>query len=218
VRPARAPLVALLVASGTAFAAGGHHAVDDAALLEPSQCELETWASHSRDERLAHGGASCRAGAVELGLGFERSLQGPGATRSATAQVKVAGEFGGGFSAGASLSPFTRTGANRESGATLLLLATRSGARWAAHLNAGMDFVRHAGSAARAGAALEWTASPAWAAVGEWYLERGNRFARAGLRWKPSDAWDVDISRTAALGGDSAPLWTLGANFRFQRR
>ena len=36
-------LACLLGLTGHAYAAGGHHAVEDAALLEPGQCQVEFW-------------------------------------------------------------------------------------------------------------------------------------------------------------------------------
>ena len=37
-------LPALALAAAGARAAGGHHAVDDAVMIEPGLCEFETWA------------------------------------------------------------------------------------------------------------------------------------------------------------------------------
>ena len=38
--------IASLVAMA-ARAAGGHHSVDDATILDPGQCQLETWFEHA---------------------------------------------------------------------------------------------------------------------------------------------------------------------------
>ncbi|MDB5847914.1 MAG: hypothetical protein JWP29_1666, partial [Rhodoferax sp.] len=46
----KASLVLLggLAAGAGALAAGGHHAVDDAAILDAGQCELESWLASAR--------------------------------------------------------------------------------------------------------------------------------------------------------------------------
>jgi hypothetical protein len=55
---------ASLMAAQAAFAAGGHHAVDDANILEPGQCEQEDWFSRERGgTRIFHAGLNCGVGA-----------------------------------------------------------------------------------------------------------------------------------------------------------
>ena len=50
-------------ACGSALAAGGHHAVDDAAILSRGECEGETWFSgEAGGRRLLHAGTNCRVG------------------------------------------------------------------------------------------------------------------------------------------------------------
>src|SRR3954447_16160664 len=68
-------VASLWAASG--HAAGGHFAVDDAAILEVGTCLLETWwerADHAGS--LLHLGPACRVGPVELALNADR-LQPP---------------------------------------------------------------------------------------------------------------------------------------------
>ncbi len=78
-RPVRQHLgaaAALLgIALQEAHAAGGHHAVDDATILEPGQCQVETWADRERGSgrTLVHLGPACRIGPVELGLNLDRT-------------------------------------------------------------------------------------------------------------------------------------------------
>ena len=45
-RLALGTLVALIANASPVRAAGGHHAVDDAAMLDPGQCQIETWFDH----------------------------------------------------------------------------------------------------------------------------------------------------------------------------
>ena len=64
--------LACLLAS-PAHAAGGHHSIDDATILDPGQCQVETWFERTRDgaARVWHLGPACRVGAVELGLNVD---------------------------------------------------------------------------------------------------------------------------------------------------
>ena len=107
-------LAALLLCAGSAQGAGGHHAVDDAIVLDPGQCELETW--WEREDKstrtLLHAGPACRVGAVELGLILNRTRQdGDGTTTDAGVQVKWVHNIGDAWHAGVVLG---LTGQNRS--------------------------------------------------------------------------------------------------------
>ena len=57
----------LTLAAAFAQAAGGHHAVDDAEIVEPGRCELEGWHERSSGSgRLLHTEVACRVEPVEL--------------------------------------------------------------------------------------------------------------------------------------------------------
>ena len=60
-----------------AHAAGGHHAVDDAALLDVGKCKVEGWLERETGgtRTLAHAGAGCRVGPVELGLNLDKCCE-----------------------------------------------------------------------------------------------------------------------------------------------
>ena len=71
-----ARLAALLCCGAAAHgqAVAGHFAVDDAALLEAGQCQLDTWVEREGSARsLLHVGPACRIGPVELGLNADRT-------------------------------------------------------------------------------------------------------------------------------------------------
>ena len=71
----RATAAVLGFALQEAHAAGGHHAVDDAAILEPGECQVETWADRERggDRTLVHVGPACRIGPLEIGVNLDRT-------------------------------------------------------------------------------------------------------------------------------------------------
>ncbi len=218
--PAMAGMAAL-VAATPALAAGGHHAVDDAAILGPGQCEVETWASRavatSRDH-LAHLGAACHAAGVELGAASEYSRE-PG-TGSATvhgAQLKWATQAVPGLSLGvtAGSSWQARTRPRERTTSAVGLLTWQASQGLALHVNWGRDWIRPAADErtrqARAGLAVDWAVRPGWVVTGERFYQQGGHFARVGVRRQVGEHWSLDLSRVGRLGGDSSgSAWTLG--------
>jgi len=212
-RLARTLVVSLGLLSGAAFAAGGHHALDDAAILEPDTCEAESWLTRSRGgQRLLHAGGACRVGPVELGASAEHARQAGAGETGYVLQAKWAAQLGPGFSAGLSLASGWRAQVRpRHQGATLVALAT-----WAAredvafHLNLGRDFNHAGGDENRWGVSVEWTPRENWSLTAERYAEQQSHFLRAGLRWAASDAWTFDISRAHRLRGPGEAAWTVG--------
>jgi hypothetical protein len=213
-------LAAALLAGGAAWAAGGHHAVDDAAILEPGNCKLESWFARAHGgERLLHAGGGCRVGPVELNAAGEYARPDGGSETGSALQAKWATELAPGFSAGLSLATGWQAHARpRYQGSTLAALFT-----WAArddlalHLNLGRDFVHRDRDENRAGVSVEWTARPGWSLVAERYREQATHFMRAGARWAFTEGWNVDLSRAQRLNGPGASNWTLGALWQFQR-
>jgi hypothetical protein len=216
----RATFVAALAVAPCAWAAGGHHGVDDASLMDTGQCELESWFTRERGGKLVHSGLDCRVGPVEIGalLEYQRAQ---GASRTGQGvQVKWAREFGGGFSVGAS------AGANWEAhqrpryqGTTVsTLFSWVANDKLSLHANIGRDFLRGQPDVPRSGVSVEWFPfSPSWRLEVERYVEDETQFARGGLRWLASDRWTVDLSRAQSLRGPRPSNWTLGATFAFAR-
>lgn len=217
--PTPSPLRAALLAAamsvpGAAFAAGGHHGVDDAAILQRGDCEGESWFTRARGgERLLHAGVQCRVGPVELGAGAEHARGGGEASQTGWGlEVKWAREVADGLSLGASVAPGWQARVRpRYQGTTVLGLATWTPAdAWAFHANAGREFAHHGPSAARYGVAAEWTPRPGWSLVAERYREERTHFARAGVRWEAGRTWTIDLSRAQRLAGPVPSNWTLG--------
>jgi hypothetical protein len=211
---ARAALgLALAMTGGAAWAAGGHHAVDDAAILEPGQCEAEGWFGRSRGgEKALHVGAGCRVGPVELGVaGDYARFEGESST-GWSAQAKWAHEIAPGFSAGLALAGGWQARARpRYQGVTLTALAT-----WipredmALHLNLGRDFVHREADLNRSGLSFEWQPRAGWTLMAERYVEERTHFVRAGIRWAINEHWSVDASRAHRLRGPGESNWTVG--------
>jgi hypothetical protein len=202
-------------------AAGGHHAVDDAALLEPGQCQLETWWDRESGgaRTLLHAGPACRVGPVEVGLNFDRvRLGGAGTTSTAGAQVKWARSVRDGWSAGVVFGIGAQDRSPGYLGSTLLVPVTwQTTETLLTHLNVGRDFRNGHPGSNRAGLALEWSPLTAWSFVAERFRESGTNFWRAGARWSFHPSMSLDFSRARGLGGSAPAWWTLGLTWVFDR-
>lgn len=213
----RAVLVATAIAfNGACLAAGGHHAVDDAAILETRECELEHWLTRAQGASgLAHSGFSCGIGGVEIGVAGEYA-RAAGASQTAWGlQAKTAYDVNDTLSIGAALTSGWQARARpRHTTTTLLLMASwKARPDVALHVNVGRDFLRGAGNSARAGVAAEWSPSKNWMLLVEGYGEQDARFVRAGVRWQV-EQWQVDVSRANVISGVGTSAWTLGLTFR----
>lgn len=220
-RIAAGPVLLLLAGMGAAHAAGGHHAVDDAAILEPGQCELEGWSTRAQaGERLLHAGAACRVGPLELGAAAEHARFAGASQTGWGLEGKWAAELFEGLRIGAKAGPAWATHVRpRYQGANASALATwQPRENLALHLNLGRDFVHHGEDQSRYGASVEWSPASAWSLVGERYKEEATHFVRAGVRWLAGGNWSVDLSRARRLSGPAPSTWTLGATFVLDRR
>ena len=224
-RPALLRQVSLLLACAaiitTAHAAGGHHAVDDANMLDEGQCKLELWAERETggSRALVHAGPGCRVGPVELDLNVERQkFSGLTAATTFSPQVKwvtsLNDQLNIGLVAGSSFS----SQSPRYTGSTLYIpLTWHASDALLAHVNWGRDFQRGAPGQARGGVALEWAASVEWSFVVERFFQAGASSARVGARWALAPGVSLDIGRASTLR-PAGPTWaTVGVNWQFDR-
>jgi len=229
-RHLRATAALLGLALNEAHAAGGHHAVDDAAILEPGQCEVETWFDRERGggRTLLHVGPACRLGPVELGLNMDRARSatnsgnagnaGNDTTVTAGPQVKWVTPVTESLSVGVVLAAGWQDSSPRFVGSTVVLpLTWQPTQSLAVHVNLGRDFRQHAKDMSRAGAALEWAATPQWSMVAERFREGQAHFWRVGARYVVSDTLSLDLSQARGLAGAAPAWWTVGFNWAFQR-
>lgn len=205
--------------SGFAMAAGHHHAVDDAAILDEGACKVESWIARGGGERLLHAGAGCRAGPVELSAGADHARAGGSSATGYGLVAKWATELATGVNAGVLVAPGWQARVRpRYQGSTVLALAT-----WtprddlSLHFNLGRDFLHRADDESRYGASVEWAPQAAWVLVVERFRAEQTHFLRAGVRWSPGEGWSVDLSRAKRLSGRGASDWTLGATWEFPR-
>jgi hypothetical protein len=200
--------------TGGAWAAGGHHGVDDASILEPQACEAESWLTRSRgDQRLLHAGAACRLGPVELGAWTEQGRRAGTGEAGHGIEAKWASEWTPGLGVGLSAASGWQAHVRpRYQATTLAALATWTPREdFALHLNLGRDFVRGGPDANRSGVSLEWLPREDWSLMAERYVEQRAHFARAGVRWAATKDWTFDVSRAQRLRGPGDSSWTVGA-------
>lgn len=201
--------------------AGGHFAVDDAAILDVDTCQIETWwerADHAGS--LLHVGPACRVGPVELAINADRSLpRGRAPQTPVGPQIKWAATIDDRVSVGlVALVALVawRGSAPRYVGATLYApLTLRVADALLLNVNVGRDWLRDLPTRGRVGASLEWQAAPEWTIIGERYRQYGGNFARLGVQWQQSNSLGFDLSRTRGVGASSAGTWTLGATWTF---
>jgi hypothetical protein len=210
----------LLFATSTAWGAGGHHSVDDANILDPGNCEFETWVTRaSRSDELLHVGGQCGVHGVEIALAAEPSrLQG---ARSDVwqAQLKWARPLDEAVHVGFSVTPQWDTRSSpRYQGTTLsTLLTLQPWEGWQLHGNLGRDWL-HEGNRARSGVAADWTTPDKRLQFAvERYVENRTNFARAGARWFANDKWTFDMSRAQRLDGPRPSNWTLALTRSFAK-
>lgn len=211
-----------LLGAMPALAAGGHHAVDDAAIADPGACKIEGWvSSEDGGERLAHAGGACRVGPIELNASaaYAREHEG-GSINGYSLQGKWATPVARGFSVGLLLaSGWQARTQPRWVGTTVSTLFT-----WtprddlAFHMNLGRDFVNGGQDLDHSGVAVEWTATPGWTLLAERFVQLQTQYLRGGLRWAVNDAWTIDLSRAHSLSGRFGSIWTIGTSWQWDRR
>lgn len=220
-----------LAASGACQAAGGHHSVDDASILDAGQCQLETWFERetANARQLQHLGPACRLGALEIGLNADRvrlgAVDSSGSETSTTfgLQLKWAAALSEQLSIGAELAGrWQGRSADYQGGTVVLPLSWQLSEPLALHLNLGRDVgpdrLTGGGGRAHLGAALEWSPRESWTWVAERYREGGLNYGRLAGRWTLGPAVSLDLSRAQGLGRNGpAAWWTLGLNLVFAR-
>ena len=203
------------------LAAGGHYSVEDAVILEPQQCQVDTWLSRENGgaRTLAHLGPACRLGPVELSLNLDRTRQiGSKIALSGGPQIKWASPVTESLSAGIVVSTNLQNGPVRFTGNSLVFPLT-----WQAretvliHANLGRDFRRGAPDTNRAGVAAEWAPLAQWSLITERYRENATNFWRVGTRYALNSSLNLDLSQARGLNKGELPFWTFGATWLFDR-
>ena len=205
----------------SAQAAGGHHAVDDAAMLDAGKCKLEGWAERETGgaRLLHHLGTGCRVGPVELGLNLDREKQtSSDPATSFSPQIKWAFPLNDALSVGVAASAkFNNQSPHYASSTVVLPLSWRATDTLSAHLNWGRNFISGGAGQPRGGVSLEWAPISDLSLVAERFREGVNNAARLGARYALSPDVKLDISRARSLHAGSVSWWTAGVMWEFDR-
>jgi len=215
---ARAIAVVACLWARDGHAAGGHFAVDDAAILDVGTCAVETWWERADVAgSLLHVGPACRVGPVELAVNVDRIQPRDHAPQTPVGpQIKWATPIGDRVSVGLVGLVAWQGSAPRYAGATVYApLTLRVADALLLNVNVGRDWLRDLPTRWRAGASLEWHAAPEWTIIGERFRQYGADLARLGVRWQQSDSLGFDLSHARGVGATSARIWTLGATWTF---
>lgn len=201
------------------LAAGAHHAVDDAVILDPGKCEVEAWGVSGSSSSGLHVGSNCRVGPVELGVAGESARRAGVSATTWGGQVKWAAPVSESLSLGLSLSPsWSARGSPSYQGMVGMGLATwKASEDLTFHGNYGREFLNGAQDRSRYGAAVEWKAADAVTLMAERYRQDGGHFARVGARWQANEKWSLDLSRANRLSGPGESSWIVGATMKFDR-
>lgn len=206
------------MAAASAFAAGGHHAVDDANTLPAGRCEQEDWFSREhRGERMLHAGFNCGVGPVELGVAAEHARDGGASATAWNLEAKWARKVVEGLNVGFDVQPVWQAHQRHRYAATRFaaLASWSPQAPWCLHLNLGHDYVRAGRDFAHWGVGVDWEPAERWTFTGEAFAEQGTRFVRAGARWAAGEHVTIDFSRAQRIGGAGPSNFTLGVTFGF---
>lgn len=214
-------MAAGFLAAAPAIAAGGHHAVDDAAIAEPGSCKLEGWlSSEDKGEKLAHAGAACRVGPIELNGSAAYAREHGDSATGYGLQGKWATEVAPGLAAGLLVASGwqARSQPLWTGGTVAALLTWTPREDLALHVNIGRDYINRGQNLAHSGVAAEWSANSQWSFLAERYVQSQTQYLRAGARWAVTKDWSIDLSRAHSLSGPLGSVWTVGTSWQFERK
>ncbi|MDB5816989.1 MAG: hypothetical protein JWQ11_629 [Rhizobacter sp.] len=195
-------------------AVGGQFAVDDAYILDPGQCQIETWTDRqvAAAGRLTHFGPSCRVGPVELGLNIDRSTgAGAGATTFTGAQAKwtlpLTTQLTSAF---VTAVAFDATHGGSTTTTVYAPLSFQTGAHVTLHANLGFDLLQGSPSTQHSGVAIDWTPGRDMVFTIERYRQYGIDSARVGVHYDFTKWLAVQATRTRPMSAGVPGEWTLG--------
>jgi len=216
---------AALAGASSARAAGGAYLVDDYEVLEPGQCQIETWATFARNrERSFVAAPSCTPAALpwlQVGVGFERSgMTGDWASASELtlkASIVPIERFGVGVGLAANLV-YDHTERRKGGGSAIAIFTLEPIQRTRLHLNVGYErdhIAQRDFGLWGVGASIEPIDNLAFIAEASGRSD-GQRVVQAGVRPTFFDGRvDVDFIVGRRFKVDPTTWFTVGAAIRF---
>lgn len=220
-RPSGRLLAAACALTSLGAHAAGHFDVDDAGVLDPGQCQYETWWGRTGTEPVNgfHFGPACRVGPVELGFNVDRfSAQGE---RSVAFGPQVKWNFYGQaadapLSAALSVSAvFDTTHGKRAGGQVVLPVTWRALDSLQIHANLGADWATGTGlRTGRGGVAAEWALNDTVSLIAERNRAVGVWTSRVGGRFSLTPLISIDVS-SSRTGRPGVRGFVVGLNHEF---
>lgn len=224
-----ATLALALALSSLCVHAGRPLATEDAGVLEPGECEWESFTARTHERssaslRTLSTQAGCGVGASsQLALAVAREWGGGSRTNALTLGGKTSlierKNEGAGVTLAWSLAAGKQAGAamRHEHTALNLVVSKELAKDLTGHANLGLA---HSKSAAQS--AVTWNLATEYAlgngvdVMGEFYGEQHNKsWLGAGLRWAVTEKFNLDASYALQSGAAKAKLFTLGAKLAF---
>jgi len=201
-------------------AAGGQFDVDDAAILEPGRCQVETWFSRLPAEAgtVFRIGPACRVGPIEVGLNFDH-LRGLDQSRNGLGpQLKWATDpLSCPLSAGVVWGAyFDLTRGGRPLQTLYAPVTWQVGETLRLNANAGVDRGFTGVQTRRLGASGEWDVDSALTLIAERLTLSGDRISRLGARFNLSESVSLDLS-AARVTPSTTRIYMIGLNHDFAR-
>jgi hypothetical protein len=204
----------------SAFAAGGHHAVDDARILDPGHCHVENWGEiHRRGGYFINVGPACHFAGAEWTLGLERDHVDDARDWVLTPQVKTAMPLGyGNWHIGAIVGGSWRDDERRFDNGYFIVPLSWISDPIEFHFNVGYDVNRDERDDWRYGASVYGNLFGPVDGVLEIFNEADEWFGQVGFRWNvvpDTLMFDVSVAQSEYRNGDR---WvTLGLTYEFSR-
>lgn len=213
----------MLIGTGCAslaWAAGGHHAVDDATMLERGECHVESWYEFLRGgDGLLQIGPGCNIGGVEWTFSYERARFDDGSSLNAyTPEAKYAHALDDNWAvAGAIGATYAAANSRWQTMELRLPVTYFLGDIAAIHATAAHFFERGGDNVWFWGVASDITLPADFELLLETFREDNEWFGRVGLRYfLPVEGLIADISHAASERSEGEHITTLGLTWEFE--
>jgi hypothetical protein len=206
--------------SMAALATGGHHAVDDATILDPGRCHVETWIEMRRgSDYFANLGPTCNVGGLEWSLALERERTEGASAWGLAPQVKAAWPIGDSdWSVGAVLAFLRSNESRRWETTTAVVPVSLVTMSFELHFNLGYDWQRGAADDWRYGVSVVRKLVAPVEGIVELFNEARTWHGQLGMRWNsPREGLSMDLSIAQAESGSAERWVTFGVTQEFGR-
>lgn len=207
-----------LCQTAAVHAAGGHHAVDDARILDPGHCHVENWYErHRGGDYFFNIGPACHFAGLEWTLGIERDRLDGARTWALTPQVKGAIQLAdSNWHIGGIIGGSWREEDNRMGNGYFIVPLSWISDPLEFHFNVGYDLNKDERNDWRYGASVYRTLFGPVDGVLEIFNEADEWFGQVGLRWNViPDTLMLDFSAAHSEFRSGDRWLTFGLTYEF---